>query len=214
MISAWGCVCADLRHDFVATINRSLADVDLAELEALASEHLDRGNHQLDEVGLSTEITVVREADMCYEGQTHVIRTPLSMDAFTAEDLASRFRQAFQNQYGQTSGEFRELELLLREVPIRLLSLRTSVIGRRRDQRLHELLKPPETDLQGAFFGRRRVWFAGHELDCPAYERSKIPWASEFQGPAVIEQADTTTWLEPGARARVDEWGNLLIEVE
>jgi N-methylhydantoinase A len=30
-------------------------------------------------------------------------------------------------------------------------------------------------------------------------------------GPAMLEQADTTIWLEPGFEARVDEWGNLLL---
>ena len=214
MVSAWGCVCADLRHDFVTTVNRCLSEVEITELEALASEHMDLGNRQLDRAGLPTEIAVVREADMCYEGQTHVIRTPLSTGAWSAEDLASSFRQAFRNQYGQTSGELRELESLLQEVPIRLLSLRTSVIGVRPERPLHELLKGPGTDLPAAFLGRRRVWFDGHQLDCPTYERSQIPWGSEFSGPAVIEQADTTTWLEPGARACVDECGNLLVEVQ
>jgi N-methylhydantoinase A len=51
-------------------------------------------------------------------------------------------------------------------------------------------------------------------VDSPTYERSLLPLGAEIAGPSVIEQPDTTVWLEPGSRARVGEAGNLIVEVE
>jgi len=45
------------------------------------------------------------------------------------------------------------------------------------------------------------------------YAREKLPLEKEIAGPAIIEQLDCTTVLEPGCRARLDVHGNLLVEV-
>ncbi|MCZ6680907.1 MAG: hypothetical protein O7E52_27075 [Candidatus Poribacteria bacterium] len=50
-------------------------------------------------------------------------------------------------------------------------------------------------------------------MDCPIYERSRLPWGTDFSGPAVIEQPDTTIWLEPWVNVHVDEGGSLLISL-
>jgi N-methylhydantoinase A len=57
----------------------------------------------------------------------------------------------------------------------------------------------------------RAVWFEGGWQDTPVYQRGSVP--PEFEGPAIIEQFDCTTVLEPGNVARVDALGNLLVEV-
>ena len=48
--------------------------------------------------------------------------------------------------------------------------------------------------------------------ETPVYARSALPAAEAFEGPAIVEQSDTTTVVYPGQRCRTDSFGNLLIE--
>ena len=58
---------------------------------------------------------------------------------------------------------------------------------------------------------RRPVRFAGSFVDCPIYQRERLDVGHEIAGPAVIEQYDCTTVLEPGQTARVDDMKNLVV---
>jgi N-methylhydantoinase A len=60
---------------------------------------------------------------------------------------------------------------------------------------------------------RRRVWFGGKWLDTPIVRRERLGPGARLAGPAIVEQMDATTVIEPGDRARVDSLGNLLITV-
>jgi N-methylhydantoinase A len=60
--------------------------------------------------------------------------------------------------------------------------------------------------------GTQQVFHAGKWWDAQRYARLDLPVGSEVMGPAILEQSDTTVWLEPGFIARVDSLGNLLVE--
>ena len=46
-------------------------------------------------------------------------------------------------------------------------------------------------------------------VDTPVYDRSELPAGAEFEGPAVVEQLDSTTVVPPGVEVKVDEWLNI-----
>jgi N-methylhydantoinase A len=58
----------------------------------------------------------------------------------------------------------------------------------------------------------RPVYFGGW-IDTPIHRRAALEPGMVFDGPAIVEQSDTTTVIEPGMTARVDAYGNLLVEV-
>ena len=60
---------------------------------------------------------------------------------------------------------------------------------------------------------RRRAWFDGQWQDTPVYRREQLGVGTELVGPAIVEQLDSTTVIEPGDRVRVDLLGNLEITV-
>ncbi len=212
--SAWGCAVADRQHDFVTMLNRRLADLDLDEVARCFAGHEAEGRALLRQEPLPLVRTrIVREAELSYEGQTHVVRTPLPAGALTHERIAASFRSAYLQRYGQTEESFAGLGRLLERIPIRLLNLRTAVIGVRPSLALKDFLPRPTTTLDEARKGTRPVYMAGRFVECPTYERARLPWGVQVAGPAIIEQPDTTTWLEPGIAATVDEAGNLLLEV-
>ena len=212
--SAWGCAIADLRRDFVTMVNRRLKDLEPDEMETIFANHQREGEKFLRRENLPLDrVSIVREAELSYEGQTHLIRTSLPSGSLTGEQVEASFREAYVRRFGRVAEQFEGLEDLLARMPIRLMNLRTSVIGVRPDVLLKDRLPPPQATLQEASKGTRAVCVDGRFVECPTYERAALPRGVELTGPAVIEQPDTTTWLEPGTRAQVDDAGNLLVEV-
>ena len=64
----------------------------------------------------------------------------------------------------------------------------------------------------GTLVGALGGYFGGW-IDTPIYDRATLGPGSTFSGPAILEQADTTTVIEPGMAARVDPFGNVLVEM-
>jgi len=200
---ALGCVIADLRHDFSNFIDRSLPVLTAAELERIFAEHTQEGRELLQREGVDLSgVAVVREADMAYEGQLHNVRVRLPDGPLDGVAVRRAFDESYRISYGR----------LLDGLGVRVVSLRTSVIGLRPKIDLRDLVRPAGASLEAAQRGERDVFFGGKMLRTPIYERHVIPRGASFVGPAVVESDDATVMVEAGAEATVDEFGNLLLE--
>jgi N-methylhydantoinase A len=103
----------------------------------------------------------------------------------------------------------------LPEIRANLVNLNTSVTGIRPPVDLSRLIDPAGRagSLDGALRETRSVWFDGDWLETPVFYREKLPLDASLSGPAILEQMDATTVLEPGDRAVGDADGNIVIEV-
>jgi N-methylhydantoinase A len=199
--SALGCLVADVRHDFVRTINQGLLRLDVAEARAILAAQIDEGHRLLATEGVEVEtVAVQHEADMQFAGQTHVLTVPIARTDFTREELATTFERAY----------FERFAVELREMRALVMSLRTAVIGRRRPIALDGLAGVVAA---GGPNSTRAVWFGERWHDTPIFRREQLPPGASLAGPAIVEQLDATTVIEPGDRARVDAWDNLEITV-
>ena len=205
--SALGCVIADMRHDRVRTLNLLLDVLDPAALRA----EMDRAAADLatllDSAGVAfTGRRVEHALDMSYVGQTHTVATPLSLardgsGALTRDGIAAAFAAAYGAAYGRPLGQ----------VKIRVLNLRTSVIGERPKLDLLALAPPADARRDAARRGTRTVWFDA-PLPTAIWDRLALPVGAVVAGPAVLEQPDATILIEPGQQGRVDRFGNLVLE--
>ena len=150
-------------------------------------------------------IRTVHSADMQFLGQTHILNVPLP----SAEVSRSMLQELFEKAY------FARFKVELPEIRANLVNLNTSVIGVRPDVDLSRLIDPAgrAATLDDARREIRPVWYDGEWLDTPVYAREKLPLDAAISGPAILEQMDATTVLEPGDTARSDKDGNILIEV-
>ena len=57
------------------------------------------------------------------------------------------------------------------------------------------------------------VYFNGEWLSSSVYDRELISSGTLINGPAIIQQADSTCVIDPGATATIDSVGNLIIDV-
>ena len=204
--NALGCVVADVRHDFVNTVNHPLDGVDIEECRAILARQIETGKRLVAEEPVAVDdIRVSHSADMQFVGQTHILSVPLDGPDITREDLQRRFEKAYDERF----------HVELPEIRANLVNLNTSVIGRRGEIDLASLIDPSERrqSLEAALSETRRVFFDGAWAETPVYWRDHLPLDVGIEGPAIIEQIDTTTVLDPGARAQGDADGNLVIEV-
>jgi N-methylhydantoinase A len=205
LTSSLGCLVADVRHDFVRTLNARLAEVDPGRVRSILDDQMARGRDLLRDEAVPPEtIGAAHEADLQFEGQSHVLRIPLAHPFEAAPTLAA-FRSAYRARF----------ETDLPEMPVRLVSVRTTVRGRRRPIDLAALGQPanPARTLADAEVARRPVWFDGAWRDTPIYDRARLAPGRTFEGPAILEQRDATTVVEPGARGMVDAAGNVILRV-
>ena len=207
--SAMGCVIADMRQDFVQTINALADGLDESALAAFLQDHVSRGHTLLKAARTSFERTdVVVELDMAYLGQTHTVAVPLAVaieNGTVVPPTRAQIGAAFDHAYMATYGR------LLPNGTRRVMNLRTSVIGRRPKFEL-ATLAPQGGTIAAAHKGQRQVHFGDRWHDTAIYQRLALPVGAEIHGPAILEQPDTTVLVDPGLVARVDAFGNTIIE--
>jgi N-methylhydantoinase A len=209
--SALGCVIADVRHDQVRTLNLSLDGLDAAALDARMVEEATAARAVVEGAGLPVERIEIRfELDMHYAGQTHTVGVPLPLHVIEGTTGVSEavIRTAFEAAY-QTA-----FSRLLPGLPIRIVTLRTAAIGIRPDFDLAALAPPADATLDAAARGARQVWFDGAWHAATIWSRLDLPVGARVHGPAILEQPDATVVVDPDLVARVDRFGNLIIERE
>ena len=206
--SALGCVIADMRHDEVATVNLMLDGLDVAALDARMVAAGRAANAVVASSRLIIDrIDVTYELDMHYQGQTHTVAVPLpvSLKAATTGLTTAIVRTAFETAYGKAYSR------VLPEIPVRIVNLRTAAIGRRPKFDLGALAPNATESVEGARRGSRQVWFDGRWHETTVWDRLRLPIGAKVAGPAVLEQPDATTVVEPNLTASVDNFGNLIM---
>jgi len=163
-----------------------------------------------DENVAPSQRTIETTLDMRYRGQNYELSVPVDADNLSSasskaavELLHQSFKSAHERLYG-TCDEEGTVEVVNVRVTAKIdgIPLRSPERGR-----LH-VGAPPEPK------GVREVYFdPSAPIDCPIFDRSDLLPGMGLQGPAIVEQIDTTTIIYPGDRLRVDEVSNLIIEV-
>jgi N-methylhydantoinase A len=203
--SALGCVIADMRHDFVQTVNRALTEIDIENFNVGIARMAHDGARLLDRSGVAfvSRDTLVA-CDMLYLGQTHTVAAPVAWqrgEALTVDEIRAAFERRYHEVYGR----------LLENIPIRVLNIHVVAVGRRPKLDL-AALAPSGGSIAQATLGARPVYVHGAWQEATVYARRELPVGAIVKGPAILEQQDTTILVEPDLQARVDTLGNVVLE--
>jgi len=203
--NALGCAAADLRHDYVNTVNKPLPSLDDSLVKAVLEAQIAEGRATLEREGVAIEgVKLLHFADMQFQGQSHILTVALPDSNVSRGQLQERFDAAYWERFGVELPEIRAV----------LVNLHTAVIGLRSRFDLAVLGRSERArTLAEAKNAERQVWFDGGFRATPVYQREKLPAEARFEGPAIIEQLDCTTVIEPGNRVQLDALGNLIVEV-
>jgi N-methylhydantoinase A len=204
--SALGMLLADLKHDYVQTFVRELADTTGVEIAAAFAALEKSAVETLSEEGAApSQIELRRFLDMRYRGQEYTVPVPITEDLRALMDfgaIRSRFDALHQQHYGHSAPN----------EPVMMVNLRLSALGRLAD-RLAPAAAFREQDRGER--GKRAVTFddAHRAVACPIYLRSGLKPGDRMDGPAVIEEVGATILLYPGDKMQVQPLGHLAIDV-
>ena len=203
LTNALGCLVADLRQDYVQTLNAPLENVATADIAAILSRHAAEGaaTNAGHAETIGTEIT--HAAEMQFRGQTHLIRVNLPHATVTTAELQTLFETAYFVRFG----------IVMPEIKAQLVNLTTSVVGKRSAIDLALLLDPAKraVSLKDAQTGTREMYADTSWHSAAVYARERLPLGARIVGPAIVEQLDATTVIERASTAVVDAMGNLVI---
>ncbi len=205
LTNALGCLVADLRHDFVATVNQPLEALAPGRVAEVFAAQIASGRALLERENVATlRIETLHRADMQFQGQSHILPVAIASTAITIDELRAAFAAAYWKRFGVELPEIRPV----------LVNLHTAVIGKRKPVSLAAIAAArPKATLAEAKRTTRPVWFDTAFHATPIYVREHLPIGARFDGPAIVEQLDCTTVIEPGNRVEVDPIGNLIVSV-
>ena len=204
--NALGCVVADLRQDFTKTLNMPIDKVNIQDLHSLFEDQEKRGIESIKKQGLElTNISSSFSLDMQFIGQTHILRIDLPNSYPDKDYLQKSFEKSYLNRF----------KVRLSEIKANIVNANTTVQGHKVpfDISLLNNKLDKRLNLNDALLEYRKVYFKDKFLSTPIYSRDKMPFEFEIKGPAIIEQMDTTTLIEPEDRVYGDNLGNMFIEV-
>jgi N-methylhydantoinase A len=203
--SAFGLLVSDIKRDFVRTFVRSEAQLDASELEAAWSELEREGRAVLTREGVAEDKMILKRiVDARYFGEAHEVQVPIpdaKIDAAALPGLIDRFHDVHDRVYGYA---YRG------EQPIELVNLRVQAVGV-----VHRPTLAPNAggSADPKPTGTRSVYFDGEQVETPVYGRDQLGAGANFEGPAIVEEFGSTTVVFAGWRARVDDFGNLILEM-
>jgi N-methylhydantoinase A len=205
--TALGMLMTDIKHDFVATRRRRLAELSPEALEKSFAGFMQQGDAILEEEGVPpSQRRILRNVDLRYRGQSHELSVSVPSEILEPAhltDLANQFHKAHEHAYGYAAPED----------PIELVNIRLTALGvSPKPQSI--ILAKGSGDVSKATKDHRAVWFSESSgfVTCPILDRSLLLQDDHVPGPAIIEELDSTTLVHPAYQARVDQSGNLLIE--
>lgn len=202
VLCALGCAYADLRYDVSQTIEKRLDQFDASDLSAIFERQRAQVQQQIDDSQVPVDAVVLSHtADMAYAGQIHSLRVPVVPGMGNAA-LEQAFIDTYRGQFGNT----------LQDIPVVMVNLRTVAVGTRSSVTTTEQLRAHQTGAPTPV-SRRPVHF-GVWHDTPVYQRDDLFPSMRFDGPAIVEQKDTTTVIEPDMSVEVDAHSNLLVKVK
>ena len=198
--NALGCMVADLRHDFVHTVNTPLAALDVRTVHKTLAVQTRQGREMLARERVQFDaVHVIHSADMQFQGQSHILSVPLQTATPGIDELQGLFEAAY----------WKRFEVELPEIRAVLVNLHTAVLGRRPGIDLAALAHGPGASRTVPV--KRAVRFHDGRHPTPILRRESLAPGTTLEGPAIIEQLDTTTVLPPDFGAAVDDGGNLVV---
>ena len=203
LLAAYGLLTENMRRDFVQTYVMDISDDCAAILEKWFAALEKDADRWFDEEKIEQSLRS-REyfLDMRYKGQNHEIRVPVTLqDITSAQTLRAAFTAAYERLYSFSSKD-----------TVQIVNFGLSALG----DIVYPVIVRDEyagEDASAAVIGSRHVYEGGGQYaDYILYDREKLHNGNVIQGPAIVEQMDSTTIVLSNQKATVDEFLNMIIE--
>jgi N-methylhydantoinase A len=201
VLAAAGLLAAPIEHEVSTAFSRPLAGLVVAELNH-ALVQLDQSASQLmrAERVKTSDVTISYYADICFIGQSYSLEISFNPNSVKlVEQLYEDFLSAHDRVYGHSVRE-----------PAKIVALRTVHQAAGSDSIDEMRLAPSASPFD---LGTRPIWVSGFDkaVEARVLNREALPAGFSFSGPAIVQQSDTTTLVEPGWEGVVDSASNIIL---
>ncbi|MFQ6070609.1 MAG: hydantoinase/oxoprolinase family protein [Candidatus Aminicenantales bacterium] len=202
---AAGMLMSDLKHDFVRTYSTSLERMDMKKFISLFNDMKKEATALLKSEQIPEEsIHYICSLDMRYVKQYHEVNVSFSeeeMESITRENIARKFHPEHNRLYGYSLEEV--------GTPIELINLRLTSTGKTVKPKLFKEKYAGE-DASKALKKSRKAYLPlkGDFGEIPVYDGHKLKYGNRIEGPALIEQVHTTTFITPEYNLICDSYGS------
>ena len=203
--SAMGLLFAPIKFEFVRTLVTRLEAGSLKQMNEVFAELEERGAAGLAEADATAGASFARNALMRYVGQGYEVAIGVPAGRLAAADVAAtrtRFLETYERIYGyaEPAGE------------LEIVDYRVTASA---PAPPFELPRLEGGDATGdAARGSRDCYFPGAGfVESPVWDRYRLSPGTSIDGPAIVQERESTTVIPPGSAAVVDEWQNLVVSV-
>ncbi|NKB27142.1 MAG: hydantoinase/oxoprolinase family protein [Rhodobacteraceae bacterium] len=208
--SAMGLLTADLKYDAIRTQIQTSTACDLNRVNSDFADMEAQSTARLADDGISADdVTFARSSDLRYVGQGYELKVPFpdgTVDDAGLSAVWAEFHKIHAAEYGHA----------FEASPIEVVNLRVTAIGSH--SKLEKLPDRSGSSLDDALLYTRDSIFRAEgalkTFETSVYRRDDLPVGVAFDGPAILLQKDSTTVVPPGATARADASGSLIISLE
>jgi len=204
--SAFGFLLAPMAFDLSRSYVTRLEDIEWDRLNSLYEDMETKGRAYLLETGVApADIEFIRSADMRYVGQGFEVNVPISDQTFTADNrltFQTEFEKCYQGIY----------QRLCDDITIEGVNWRLVATGPHPEVRAIKwwsALASPQKALKGT----RKAYLpeTGAFIRMPVYDRYQLAVGSEIDGPAIVEERESTLVINGPGKAWIDEFGNIIL---
>ncbi|MBM4420342.1 MAG: methylhydantoinase, partial [Chloroflexi bacterium] len=201
--SALGSLVAPLSFTYARSLPARVREIDWDAVNRALGEMAALGLAALAEASVAApDVRVVREADVHIRGQVFELTVPVpdgTLDARSIEPVREAFAATYRRLYSRHH-ENGELEVV---------SWKVTAVGPRRTVALGAAALAGD-----AVKGARPIRIGpGPGVQATVYDRYRLAAGAVLEGPALVEERETTIVLPPGGRARVDAHGSIVLDL-
>jgi N-methylhydantoinase A len=205
---AAGMLMSDLKHDFVKSYITRLDQADAARFRNLFREMEDEGRRVLADEGIAAErVGLVYSLDLRYLGQYHEVTVEIPEKVVAAGDweaIAAAFHPVHNRLFGYSLEE--------EGTPVELINLRLVCIGETEKPVFSRRAFAGE-DPGRAYKKHRPVFIPGPDefREVPVFDALELEFGNRIEGPAILEQVNTTAFITPEYNVMVDSYGSYTV---
>ena len=202
---AAGMLMSDLKHNFVRTYSTLLEEIDAKKFRSLFHEMEREATELLKSENLSEEsIQHIYSLDMRYVKQYHEVNVKVTKEELGKGDVDSMVDK-FHPEHNRLYGYSLEKE----GTPVELINLRLSSIGKTVKPKFREEEYDQENPSE-ALKKKRKIYLPHKKAfeEVPVYDGHKLRYGNKIEGPAIIEQVNTTTFVTPEYNVLCDKFGS------
>ena len=212
--SALGCLASSVLHDFAISRLEPIERVSNEDVIKVFDQLTNEATAQLEAEGFAAgERRLVPSVDLRYAGQGYELNVPLheqphqqphgANGSVDPEALRRRFDDVHKRRHGHSAPT----------MPVEVVTYRLTAVGEVPRPAV-ETLQAASEPVERARVGSREVFFfdsVEKVADCPVFARDRLRAGHVIQGPAIVEQFDSTVVIMPGQHSDVDAHGNLVL---